>query len=381
MSDWVPLARALRAACDRNERVALATLVATEGSAYRRAGAWMLVSENGVRHGLLSGGCLEADVAERAGAAMARGASELATYATGDSDDLVWGLRMGCPGVVRILIEPLAGGDLAQAAAFFERVRDVPENATLATALPPARGRLLVTSSDALASSPGVGLPPGAAEEGRKRSSGLTATSGVETIDGVELAFAPVSPRIRLLICGAGDDALPVSALAAELGWDVLVADHRPAAARPERFPGARAVLVSRAEEILTHVSGDSARPGDNARTAAVVMTHNVDRDVEWAAALLPLDLAYLGFLGPKRRGDQVLETARPLAAAVRARHILSPAGLDIGSETPREIALSIVAEISAALSGRGGGPLAERRAPIHEPVSEVAGPARPPRL
>ncbi|MEP7132883.1 MAG: XdhC family protein, partial [Acidobacteriota bacterium] len=366
------LARALRGASDRNERVALATLVATEGSAYRRAGAWMLVSEDGARQGLLSGGCLEADVAERAAEAMARGQSELATYATGDSDDLVWGLRMGCPGVVRILIEPLAGAALADAAAFCEHVRDVPEQATLATALPPGRGRLLATSSGALASTEAGLLPAAAATEALKRAAGRPPTSGVETIDGIEIAFASVSPRIRLLICGAGDDALPVSTLAADLGWDVLVADHRPAAARPERFPNARAVLVSRAEEILTHL------PGEHTRTAAVVMTHNVDRDVEWAAALLPLDLAYLGFLGPKRRGDQMLETARPLASVVRARRILSPAGLDIGAETPREIALSIVAEISAALSGRGGGPLAERQAPIHEPVSAVAPPARP---
>ncbi|MEP6800344.1 MAG: XdhC family protein [Acidobacteriota bacterium] len=369
MSDWARLAHILRAASEREETLTLATVVATEGSAYRRPGAWMVVSAGGEREGLLSGGCLEADVAERAAAIRIRGASELVTYATGDAEDLVWGLRMGCPGALRVLIEPLEGTSLESAASFFERAGEASEDGVMATALPPGRGRLLVTSAGTVASDGGT-LPASVAGIARRRLSGPATLPAVETIGAMEVALAAVSPRIRLVICGAGDDAAPLAQFAADLGWDVLVADHRSAAAAPERFLRVRTVAVSRADELLPQF------PRENARTAAVIMTHNVDRDVEWAATLLSVDLGYLGFLGPKRRGDQILATAQPLAAGgVRARRIASPAGLDIGSETPREIALSIVAEIAATLSGRNGGRLADREAPIHAPAPGIARP------
>ena len=358
MSEWGELARRLRACRDRGEPVALATVVATEGSAYRRAGAWMTVSPDGARHGLLSGGCLEADVAERAARALSSGEPELASYDTRKEGDFLWGFGMGCQGLVRILIEPLAGRRLAEAAEIFRCVEDLPVDGVLGLALP-GGDRFLVSAERDVAGLPHR-MPPAALDRARRRLESEDGPS-VETLAGVEVAFLRVRPRIRLVICGAGEDAVPLARLAAGLDWSVLVVDHRAALARPERFPEADVALVERSSDLLTFLGATGAR------TAAVVMSHNLERDVDWTSALLPLDLGYLGLLGPKRRGEQVLRTAASLACGPsRVRRILAPVGLDISAETPREIALAVVAEISAVLSGGAGGHLAERAAPIH---------------
>jgi len=338
--------------------VALATVVSTDGSAYRRPGAWMSISPGGVREGLLSGGCLEEDVAARAASSFARGTPELATYDTRQTDDLVWGLRMGCQGLVRILIEPLSRERLDRTAELFSKVRDLKEEAVLATA--ESGDRLLVSSSEILASTFRDVPEPIAGRAREILESGVRA-SAFESVGGVAVGFTPLLPRIRLVLCGAGEDAVPLAQLAGDLDWPVLVADHRPALARPDRFPGARVELLPRAADLAPLIGTP------HSRVAAVVMSHNTERDVDWVAALLPLDLGYLGILGPKRRGEQVLRAAAALAGSPpRARRILAPIGLDIASETPREIAVSIVAEVSALLAGRPGGSLSGRETPIH---------------
>ncbi|MEO8430238.1 MAG: XdhC family protein [Acidobacteriota bacterium] len=366
MSEWGTLARRLRAAQDRGEPVVVAMVVATDGSAYRRAGAWMTVAPDGGRHGLLSGGCLEADVAERAAEVLASGVPTTVTYDTRRPGDVLWGFGMGCQGVVRILLEPLSGASLGRAAELYGRLQNLEANAVLAVDIA-SGSRVLVAGSAPGDGEPGA--PPEAAGRAREILATGAAVPSIEEIGEREFAFLPVAPRPRLVICGAGEDAVPLARLACDLDWSVLVVDHRAALARPERFPGADVALVARGTDL-------PARIGARARTGAVVMSHNLERDVEWTAALLPLDLAYLGLLGPKRRGEQVLRTAAPLASGpARARRILAPVGLDIASETPGEIALSIVAEISAVLAGRSGGHLAATEAPIHRESSAPADP------
>jgi xanthine dehydrogenase accessory factor len=335
MSEWAALARSLRDRRDSGRTAALATVVSTEGSAYRKPGAWMLVDMDGAREGVVSGGCLEADVAERALACLASGNAELAAYDTREADDVVWGLGMGCRGLVRILIEPLAGDRLERAAEFFTRVASAPAEACIA-----------------------VVLSTGGDRGWRLGDRALLAEPAVELFEGLEVAFIPVIPTTQLVVCGAGEDAVPLARLGVELGWTVLVVDHRPALARGDRFPGARVELLDRVEDLAALL------PRPHARIAAVVMTHNLQRDVAWTAALLPLELRYLGLLGPRPRSAQVLAAAQALAEDPRpARGIYAPAGLDIASESPREIAVSIVAEISAVLGGASPGHLRDRAA------------------
>ena len=333
MSEWAALARALQGRRDSGRSAALATVVSTEGSAYRKPGAWMLVDADGAREGIVSGGCLEADVAQRAQACLASGKAELADYDTREGDDVVWGLGTGCRGLVRILIEPLSGARLEEAADFFSRVESVPANAWIAIVLAAGGGR-----------------------GWRLGDRVLIAEPSAELFEGLDVAFIPVVPTTRLVVCGAGEDAVPLVRLAVELGWNVLVADHRPALARGERFPGARVEHIERAEDLGGFL------PAGHARLAAVVMTHNLQRDVAWTGALLPVDLRYLGLLGPHRRSAQVIAAAQALAERPqRARAIYTPAGLDIASESPGEIAVAIVAEIASVLGGAVPGHLRDR--------------------
>jgi xanthine/CO dehydrogenase XdhC/CoxF family maturation factor len=142
--------------------------------------------------------------------------------------------------------------------------------------------------------------------------------------------------------------------LAVEAGLRTTVLDHRPGYARAERFPGVEDVLAVRPDEL----------PPMQSPVAAILMTHNYEVDRQWLAALLGLPLAYLGLLGPRRRTASLLEE---LGVTAWPAYLHAPLGLDIGAETPEEVALAAMAELKAVLAGRKGGFLRDRGAPIHE--------------
>jgi xanthine dehydrogenase accessory factor len=309
----------------------LATLVAVEGSSYRRAGARALFEADGSRLGSISGGCLEEDIQVRARAVAASGRAELATYDTTSENDLVWGTGAGCHGVVRVLLERL------------------PERPAWALRL---------------AENLRAGRPTELAVVWRAEGGGAlgTALAGEMAADGAAAVFRQtVAPPPALALFGAGDDAQPLARGAAELGWRVTVADPRPAFATAARFPGA-ALVVAPAAELV-------ARVGPPADGLAVVMTHHYVHDVPVLRELLARPLAYLGLLGPRQRADRILADLAagglPVTPAMRAR-LHAPVGLDLGADGPEEVALSILAEIRAALSGRDGRPLRQRTRPIH---------------
>ena len=178
-----------------------------------------------------------------------------------------------------------------------------------------------------------------------------------------ELCVEVARPPLRLVVFGAGPDAVPVSRLGVELGWDVELVDHRPAYARAERFPGARVQLVP-TEEAVAKVCVD-------ADTYALVMTHHYLIDRALLSQLLPSPAPFVGLLGPKRRAEDLLGDLEAegmrFSPEQRAR-LHGPAGLDIGGEGPEAIALSLLAQVMAAAEGRSGGSLRDRKGPIHEP-------------
>ena len=308
----------------------LATLVTVTGSSYRRPGARLLVGADGSRIGSISGGCLEGDVVARAERVMSTGRAEAVTYDTTNENDLVWGVGLGCQGVVEVLIEKLPSGSAW--------VRTVADN--LAARLPT---RLAV----AFRPHDGAGLGT------------RLATMSEATSDGVFLELVPPPPMLTLF--GAGDNAQPLVRLAVDLGWAVTVADPREALVTQDRFPGCRALVVGPAEGLV-----DRAALEPN--TLAVVMTHRYDFDVALVRDLLKHPLAYLGVQGPKRRTHRILEElGRPVDEAATAAQLHAPVGLDIGAETPEQIAVAVVAEMQAVLSGRNGRPLRERARPIHD--------------
>jgi xanthine/CO dehydrogenase XdhC/CoxF family maturation factor len=177
---------------------------------------------------------------------------------------------------------------------------------------------------------------------------------------GCDVFVEAVRPPTALVVLGAGHDAVPLVTLAKALGWHVTVGDRRPAHARAERFPDADRVLLLDRDRPLAGISIDEG-------TAVVLMTHDLAQDRSLLEALLPCAPRYLGILGAASRAERLLdEIGRDAPPFLHA-----PIGLDIGAETPGEIALAIVAEIRATFAERAGGRLRLRATPIHEPVAE----------
>ena len=339
-------------------RSALVTIVRAEGSTYRRAGARMLVREDGTTEGSISGGCLEADAVERALAVIATGEPIVVVYDTRSDADAVWGHGLGCNGLVEALIEP------APAARDWGR-RRAGVAAVFRVGGAGARvGARVSVAEDGEIETSGVedrALEARLVDAAREAMrTGHSCTIEVEARAGRVAAFVEaVRPPLSLVVFGAGHDALPVVRLAREMGWRVTVVDHRPSFARAERFAAGVEVVLARPDGARDLVAVD-------AHTAAVVMTHNYLVDLELLEWLLDAPATYVGLLGPKRRAERLLgDLGREANDRLHA-----PVGLDLGAETPEEIALAIVAEIQAERAGRAGASLRARAGRIHAAVS-----------
>ena len=333
MSELSDLLDAADAIVARGESMALATIVASRGFTYRRAGARLLVPAEGEPIGNISGGCLEGDVARIGREVLASGQPRLVEFDMTADNDAVWGYGLGCNGAIELLVEPTAGA-LASVAA-----------------LRSGHGACLVTPL----SGPDIGSHR-LETDGAAAAALRDGASRMVEVNGERVFFEPILPPLRLLVCGAGHDAIPLVRQAAELGWGVVVADVRRALLSPERFPGAVAFSTADPSEAATALAPDE-------RTAAILMNHNYLRDIAYLRSFLDARLSYLGVLGPRGRTERMLrEIGRPDAIS----RLHAPAGLDIGAEGPEEVAHAIVAEILGVTRGRGGGPLRDRGAPIH---------------
>ncbi len=337
---------------------ALATLARVQGSSYRRPGARLLLAADGTRTGSISGGCLEDDVLLRARAVAAVGAAQSVTYDTTAENDLVWGVGLGCHGVADLVIERLSeasAGWVECVRGAFVRRADAALAIVFQAESPAALGTRAALTADGFFWGDRA-LRAGLQEAVARRASHHAEASGVMVL------FEYVARPIPLLIFGAGDDARPLCRVAAELGLAVSVLDPRPAYATKERFPEAEEVLVAVPGKLPAGVQPDG-------RTAVVVMTHHYVHDVPLLRALLPTPLAYLGLLGPRLRAEKILADLAAEGMAItpgmRAR-MRAPVGLDLGAETPEAVALAILAEIQAVLTGREARPLCERSGPIH---------------
>jgi len=350
----------------------LATVVEVEGSAYRRPGARMLITEEGWCAGGISGGCLEADLADRAWRLTEQGTPSLVTYDTTPEADLVLGLGLGCRGVVRVLVERLVPGRMADSVAFLRdclqhRGRGVMatvfrQEGTIETTI---GARLFLDHEGHVRSDiRDAGLAERVREDAWLCLASRRSETKVYTLPvGAATVFMEVIELpVPLVIFGAGHDAVPVVRIAKEIGWHVTVVDSRPAYASSGRFPSADAVVLSRPETTRERIRLD-------ADTVALVMTHNYLQDRKLLALLLPSPARYLGVLGPKQRTDRLLLDLTQDGIAwsdAHASRLYAPVGLDIGANTPESIALAILAEIQAVLADRPAGFLRERRRAIH---------------
>ncbi|RYX86415.1 XdhC family protein [bacterium] len=302
----------------QSKRTAIATVVEVKGSAYRRPGARMLLSENGHSAGMINGGCLDADLWAHAHNVMDSGRATVACYDTTSPEDIVFGLGLGCRGVVKILIEP------ADNLSWFA-----------------------------------VGNTVEVAYEGDQLGTHLSRPSAPRT-SGVFVQH--LEPPQRLLLFGAGQDVVPLHSMARLVGFEVQTFDNRaPSPARKPLLPSSYYPL----EQLEHHLE---ITPD----TACVIMTHNFLYDLELLKLLLPSPARYVGILGPRRRAIELLEkmSAHTLfppvqLSAANLEKLHSPIGLDIGAETPDEIALSILAEIQKTRRQKQGLSLRDRES-IH---------------
>lgn len=337
----------------------LASVVHAAGSTYRRPGARLLVLPGDETIGLISGGCLEGDLLEHAERVRRSDSPLLVHYDATTEDDIVWGLGLGCAGIVDVLLERVSRdqpGPLAWLAAWL----DARETGAIATALDSELlgRRWALHQGGTFERDPDSEIRSALAKALRaRRSRRITTARGT-------VAIEVVRPPLRLVVFGAGPDVGPVVRLARELGWDLELFDPRPAYARPDRFPGTRVHCVP-AEEAVACAEIDED-------TYAIVMTHHYLHDRAILAGLLPTSSPYVGLLGPKQRADDLLADLAnrgvTLSEEQRAR-LHAPAGLDLGGEGPETIALSLIAEIQAVSESRRGGWLRARKGPIHDPL------------
>lgn len=345
---------------------ALATVVHVQGSAYRRPGARMLIRPDGSRVGCVSGGCLDGDVARKAWWATEHDRAAVRIYDTTAEDDARWELGLGCNGIVHVLLERVVWPETRAMLEFFAARRADRRPGAAAT----------VVASELRATRVGDRL---LLEESGRRSGTLATTplaahvaaaawdvlrngaSHLLHLDACDLFVEPVRPPTALVVLGAGQDAVPLVTLARTLGWHVTVGDRRPAHARGDRFPDADRVLLLDRDDPLAGITIDDA-------TAVVLMTHDLAQDMRLLEDLLPRAPRYLGILGAASRAERLLAE---IGCEATPPWLHAPIGLDIGAETPGEIALAVAAEIRAAFAERAGGMLRQRATPIHAPAPE----------
>jgi xanthine dehydrogenase accessory factor len=378
MRDRLQIVEAFETLCAAGKPAALATVVAVEGSSYRRPGARMLIAEDGRNWGTVSGGCLERDVARRARLLIAEPAKPLVVcYETDEEESgeenarpiVDPGPSLGCGGRIEILIQRVTAADPAALTALSATVRQ-RRPAALATII-------------RVGSAPDDAVHPGSQliRLGEDKASGQIPDPRLHEILREQLLQVPpadqtfalgrhmlsqrgwadalvewLRPAQALAIFGDGHDVAPLVDLAKSLGWHVKVIGARPAAGLRQSF--------ARADEVIC-CSEDPTTAAENLPpdAAAVVMAHNFRRDAAVLATLLKRPPAYIGVLGPRKRTARLLSA---VGAADDEPGLFSPIGLDIGAETPEQIALSILAEIQSAATGRPGGSLCKRPGPIH---------------
>ncbi|HYK25265.1 MAG TPA: XdhC family protein [Steroidobacteraceae bacterium] len=366
LTPLLPLCERERAA---SRAFALAVVVATSGSTYRKPGALMAIAADGTYAGLLSGGCLESDLREHAAKVIETGTARTVRYETGGEDDALWGLGVGCEGAMQVLLlrvgpeerwqplEHLAGALAEHRRTAIALVADskIPDLPT---------GRALLPGAVRVEDSPEK-VPAGLSSDLSARIAELlerTARSGepgwleasAARFFGLPLALPP-----RLLLLGGGPDAMPVVDFAARLAWKVTVYDHRPSYAQTDHFPAAARVVLGRPEELDRTLEL-------GAYEAAVVMSHHLPSDLEYLRVLARAQIPYVGLLGPPHRRERLLADLGDGAQRFGER-LRAPVGLDLGGRTPEAIALAIVAEIHAWLHHREGGLFeAERRWRAH---------------
>jgi xanthine/CO dehydrogenase XdhC/CoxF family maturation factor len=375
MKETRDIIKAWTIAVKEGKQTALATVVHVEGSSYRRPGARMLVTEDGDLTGAISGGCLEGDALRKALMVINGGKKKLVTYDTTGDDDAELGVQLGCNGIVHILFEPVDASDPNNPVCLLQQVANERSGAVIATLFSLKTemqpGTCLLYRDSVLFNQVPACLYPGLLADVKQVFAAKTSRIKLlkEDENNINAFIEFIAPPVTVVIAGAGNDAIPLVDICTVLGWETIVVDGRASHANTKRFQKATKVLVAKPPDVLKNITVD-------AQTVFVLMTHNYNYDIAFLKSLLQVDFRYAGLLGPKKKLEKMLDELREQQVRFSASQIsklYGPVGLNIGAETPEEIALSIVAEIKTILAGATGVSLSKLDQPIHERISSLS--------
>ena len=375
MKETKDIIDAYELAIKENKQTALATVVHLQGSSYRRPGARMLITEDGMLTGAISGGCLEGDALRKALLAIVEGKNKLVTYDTTDEDDAKIGIQLGCNGIVHILFEPIDDRIKDNPIAILKKAFATSANIALVTLFSLKEKRFQIGTCF-FCEENGTGIATEVLQSctqifQQQLKTGAIAAMQADTdifLDSEHAgrpwnAFIQIfRPPVSLIIVGAGNDALPMTAMAYLLGWKTTLIDGRNTHATKQRFPSAEKIIVAKPESSLKSINITPA-------TVFVLMTHNYNYDLAILKQLLPMQVCYIGVLGPKSKMQRMyndLANEGIVVTSEQKERIYSPVGLDIGAETAEEIAVSVIAEIKATLAGKNAQMLRHKLFPIH---------------
>jgi xanthine dehydrogenase accessory factor len=340
------------------KHLVLLTIIETIGSTYQKAGARALIEPDGNMVGLLSGGCLEHDLVNQAQAVFERGNFKTVFYNLHDDKEAIWGYGLGCRGAIRVMLQRLNVADgfypLNKLAASYG---DTSVRVVLLTVVDSSNNAYPVGSSYILPAGQSTSsqhwmtdLPQNILNSvddvqrlGKAQIKKIALNNG-----DINVFIEPVQPSTRLLLIGAGKDAVPLAHYAKSLGWWVTVVDYRAALLNIAHFGEIDQMLNLAPRELAKCLNL-------NAFNAAVIMTHNLEYDERYLRQFAESTIPFVGLLGPVHRKEKLLKNLGNQAALFRGR-LHGPVGLDIGAETPSEIALSITACVQANLKNKLGG-------------------------
>lgn len=343
------------------EKIAIATVVNVEESSYRRIGARMLVSSSGHWIGGISGGCLEGDALRRSQKAIYNEASSRVVYDTMDDDANQIGVGLGCNGRLEVLFTPIIPDDDNNPIEKLKKIKEKDSPSVLITIID------VVTSEDLLGKSviaselqgDFLGISKDQIQEligetlSKKRSQIFELTGAQE--EPLKVLFEFIRPEMKLIVIGDNYDVSALVGIVAELGWDIYIVG------RKKKIPKS---TFAKAKGVLEYEEYHQLNIDEY--TSVLLMSHDYNWDMHILRQVLEQKPSYLGMLGPKKRMIK-MQGEEGLAGLSEVHFLHSPIGLDIGAETPEEIAISILAEILSVFRNRDGSQLKYRPGTIHE--------------
>lgn len=346
----------LKKASKEGIRSAMASVVNVHGSSYRRTGARMLILENGSWFGSVSGGCLEGDVIENAKRVMDLGKPELIRYDTRQNAENSFGMGYGCNGLLEILLEPISYSEKDQSFQFLDVLSKNSDYQGLSTVFysdekdVQVGGRL---HSEGMNNIDNSELQKQVLSDLQEAIEQKDSKSKTYKIEGkkVKVFYEVFKPNVNILIYGAVFHVVPFLHIATELGYNVYVTDSFEPIQPIWNFPNADEIKLLNGDEVNQLIESTP-------NLAIVFLTHNFFYIKEELPKVLKSNAPYVGILGSRRKTEKILREAEVNDANYSAEELAKihyPIGLDIGADTPEEIALSIVAEIKAFFANRSG--------------------------